>query len=134
MTDAGSPGIRWIRRKTTTPTTASTGTSATTRPAAYRAMRPSVRHPRVPEANVEVAGVAMQVVVVDLEPELVAHFGDRHLGVEDRLHLVHDLPPRLERGHGGAAPLRECLVHRVALVPTRPCLPEEDDAGRIDRR
>src|SRR2546427_7675533 len=50
MTPTGSPGIRWMSRKTTVTTTAITGSSARTRRTRY-ALRRSLLEPHVVEAD-----------------------------------------------------------------------------------
>src|SRR5262245_50927443 len=89
MTEAGSPGARWISTNATVATTSATGISASSRRrTSVFTRRRSLLQSDVPEVHLVGRPVALHVLAHRGQAEDVAELHAAHVLVEDRLHLL----------------------------------------------
>src|SRR5262249_15430918 len=110
MTEAGSPGARWIRTKATVATTIETGMSASRRrttEAFTRRRALLLAEPHVPEVELGRRLEALHLPAGRVEGEVVAELDPTHVLVEDRLDLVphRAAPAGVAVAHERVAPL-----------------------------
>src|SRR5215472_6986451 len=104
MTLTGSPGIRWMSRKTTVTTTASTGTSVRSRRIRYAVTRYGAEAPPSWAAPAALIGLL-------LDP----HVGEPH-PLRLLVEALRGVPDRAQRGEVAVADDRHLLVDLARLL------------------
>src|SRR5213080_920401 len=124
MTEAGSPGAKWISTKATVATTSATGISASSRRTTYVFTAEALLvEPNVPEEQLGRRLEAAHLLAQDVQREVVAELDPADVLVEEHLHALPDraAPLGIELGEHRlhqpvllllAPPARPVAVHR----------------------